>query len=127
MDKKLAAHHRYIEDKIKVLRSKPDSKLLDSVIAYHENMVKNFQHERLVHLIVTFFFIPITLALLFLDIAMILGDYDHTLVAPITCLSLIVTLLATTDVFYVRHYYRLENGTEKLYNLTKELYKLKGT
>ena len=126
MDKKLKAHYQYIENKTKLLEASPDAKLLDSTIAYHQNMVKNFQHERLIHLIVTFFFVPVTLVLLFLDIAIILGDYDQTLTAPIACLSAVVAILAVTDAFYVRHYYRLENGVEKLYGLTKKLYKLKG-
>ncbi|MDR0398127.1 MAG: hypothetical protein LBH36_03035 [Candidatus Nomurabacteria bacterium] len=126
MDKKLKAHHNYIKEKIEFLRKTPDTKLLESTIAYHENMVKNFQHERLVHLTVTLFFVSLTLALLAFWWLLLVNDRDNILLIPINCLGVIVAILAITDVFYVRHYYRLENGTEKLYNLTKELYKLKG-
>jgi hypothetical protein len=54
------------------------------------------------------------------------NDYEGTMWPATTCLGVIVAILAVTDLFYIRHYYRLENGTEKLYALTKKLYELKG-
>lgn len=63
-----------------------------------------FQHERLIHLIVT-----VTFALL--AIIAILG----TLIAPQPALFILVLLLVVLLVPYVRHYYILENGVQKLY------------
>ena len=63
-----------------------------------------FQHERLIHLIVT-----VTFALL--TIIAILG----TLLVPQPALFILVLLLLVLLVPYVRHYYILENGVQKLY------------
>jgi hypothetical protein len=38
--------------------------------------------------------------------------------------SAIGLILLITDLFYIRHYYRLENGTAKLYIATNRLYAL---
>ena len=63
-----------------------------------------FQHERLIHLIVT-----VTFALL--TIIAILG----TLIMPQPALFILVLLLLVLLVPDVRHYYILENGVQKLY------------
>ena len=63
-----------------------------------------FQHERLIHLIVT-----VTFALL--TIIAIMG----TLIMPQPALFILVLLLLVLLVPYVRHYYILENGVQKLY------------
>lgn len=63
-----------------------------------------FQHERLVHLIVT-----VTFAIL--TILALLG----CLLAPGPALFILVILLLVLLVPYIRHYYILENGVQKLY------------
>ena len=68
-----------------------------------------FQHERLIHLIVT-----VTFALL--TIIAILG----ILLVPQPALFILVLLLLVLLVPYVRHYYILENGVQKLYRYYDE-------
>ena len=51
MDKKLKACIEYIESEYKDKNKKASEEL----ISYHLQMVQHFQHERLVHLIVTTF------------------------------------------------------------------------
>ncbi|MCM1050115.1 MAG: hypothetical protein NC433_17005 [Clostridiales bacterium] len=63
-----------------------------------------FQHERLVHLIVT-----ITFALL--TMLAILG----TIIEPQPALFVLILLLVVLLAPYIRHYYILENGVQKLY------------
>ena len=63
-----------------------------------------FQHERLIHLIVT-----VTFALL--TIIAIMG----TLIMPQPALFVLVLLLLVLLIPYIRHYYILENGVQKLY------------
>lgn len=63
-----------------------------------------FQHERLIHLIVT-----ITFALL--TMLAILG----AMLTPEPALFALILLLLILLVPYVRHYYILENGVQKLY------------
>lgn len=63
-----------------------------------------FQHERLVHLIVTAVFAILTM-LVFLGCVLTLQRE----------LYMIVALLLVLLVPYIRHYYILENGVQKLY------------
>lgn len=72
--------------------------------------IEFWQHERLIHLIVTFLFAIVTVAVL-----LVLVFY-----ASIPLLILFVMLLVLL-IPYVRHYYILENGVQKLYVLYEEI------
>lgn len=63
-----------------------------------------FQHERLIHLIVTVTFAILTMLAL---IGCFLTDTPAMLVLTVLCLVLLIP--------YVRHYYILENGVQQLY------------
>ena len=67
-----------------------------------------FQHERLIHLLVTLFF-----ALLFI-LLMILLQYS-----PIILIAILIVLIVLC--FYIIHYYRLENGVQYLYTKYDEI------
>ncbi len=72
--------------------------------------IRFFEHERLVHLLVTLFF-----ALLF-----VIGILFFYAFPALPILVLAVAFLALL-VPYIRHYYILENGTQRLYSLYDEL------
>lgn len=63
-----------------------------------------FQHERLVHLIVT-----VTFAIL--TVLSLLG----CILTPQPVMFILVILFLTLLIPYIRHYYILENGVQKLY------------
>ncbi len=69
-----------------------------------------FQHERLVHLIVT-----VTFALLTVG-SLIAGLFMQQL--SLYCLTVLFLILL---IPYIRHYYILENGVQKLYALYEEM------
>ena len=115
MDKKLRAYAEYIKKE-----SKHPSKEL---IEFHLTQVQHFQHERLIHLIVTMFFALFMLIVfvLFIALALTLGsDLGSKLILGCTGLILLILLIVT--LFYVRHYYQLENGTQELQDYTRILY-----
>ena len=91
---------------------------------YHQAMVAQFQHERLVHLIVTMFFALFTILFfaisIFLPFIVTPGAWGTTMVmgSEGVCAVLIVVL-----VFYIAHYYKLENGVQRLEEITKRFYK----
>lgn len=135
MDKKLWAHEKFIkseiekfEHKLKGLGSEKGSAAIQDDIQklnyYHQKTVRDFQHERLIHLIVTLFFaglLLLSIATIFLFAFLPVAYLD----TPLSTLSLtICVFLFPTEIFYVRHYYQLENGTQKLYELSKKLYEL---
>lgn len=79
-----------------------NSKIDDKTITNHLIKIKFFQHERLIHLIVTIFYA------LFFVIFISLGFIHY--IFFIISLILIIFLL-----FYIFHYFSLENGVQHLY------------
>jgi len=117
MDKQLAQHDQFMT---KAISDASDSKKdIQALIDYNEQTIQHFQHERLIHLLVTFFFAG--LLLLF-----VIGYFVALITISLSSLTWLllaaITLLLITELFYIRHYYILENGTQKLYRFSKELY-----
>lgn len=76
----------------------------------HITQVAFFQHERLVHLIVTVTFA--VLELLTVCAYVIVGSLDSTLSFPLLILALLILVLL---IPYIKHYYLLENEVQKMY------------
>ena len=76
----------------------------------HITQVAFFQHERLVHLIVTVTFA--VLELLTVCAYVIVGALDSTLSFPLLILALLINVLL---IPYIKHYYLLENEVQKMY------------
>ena len=104
MKMKLNTYIKEIEDKLN--SKKIDKSLKDDIYTW----IIFFQHERLVHLIVTFF-TGIT------TILFLLGTlyFEEVLLL----ILFIITLLLFVP--YILHYYYLENGVQKLYDLYFEV------
>lgn len=107
------------DQKIKQINKK--IKRLDRL---HQQTIRNFQHERLIHLLVTFFFavlLVLSIATIFI-FALLPASYNYALIS--TFILIICTFLFITEVFYIKHYYQLENGTQDLYKFSKIFYQL---
>ena len=93
---------------------------------YHREMLANFQHERLIHLIITLFFsalaiISIVVVALITPLVTALDHQtwlDFLFLAPFYLLALILVVLS---IAYVKHYYFLENHIEALYDYSAKL------
>ena len=116
MDKKLRDYIKYIDKE----SAHPTPELID----YHKTMTQQFQHERMIHLIVTFFFalFMIMFFILFLALMLMLPNDTYGTIMK-ACTGVITLIFLITTVFYVRHYYQLENGTQVLEEITRKLYK----
>ena len=101
---KLNDYIQELQEKIK--QEKIEKKLDEEVLTW----IQFFQHERLVHLIVTFFTGIGTI--LFLLGALAFENFGLLLLFLIT-LSLFIP--------YIFHYYYLENGVQKLYDIYFEI------
>ncbi len=77
----------------------------EAVLAEHLVQIGFFQHERLVHLLVTLAFAIMTLATIILN-----------LFVPSPGLILLALLFLALLIPYIRHYYLLENETQKMYD-----------
>jgi hypothetical protein len=83
-----------------------------SVLKHHRETIKFMQHERLIHLLVTLAFgIKFVVVMMF------------TLIYPNTILLVIDGLLLILLVPYIFHYFKLENGVQKLYWIDKLIQK----
>lgn len=69
-----------------------------------------FQHERLIHLIVTVLFATLTVLMLF-----------GCLTWPSIPIYILTVLIISLLIPYIRHYYYLENGVQKLYEYYDKL------
>lgn len=137
MDKGLTLHRKLVLDEIEKLekalagaktageREKLASKVRE-LSMFHAQRVRDFQHERLVHLIITLFFgsvLLLSVVCLFAVSALPLPAATISLVSIFTaCISVI---LLAVELFYIRYYYKLENGTQSLYVLSQRLHDLR--
>jgi len=87
---------------------------------FNKTQIKFFQHERLIHLLVTLFF-----GLMFfgsIAIELLLNICSNSMFFSVS-FSVISAILLVTLIFYILHYFFLENNIQKLYQLEKEIMK----
>lgn len=82
----------------------------NELIVYHKTQIEFIQHERLIHLIITIG-IAIILAGLFIALMMTFN----------VGLTIIVLMLIVLEIFYILHYYKLENGVQRWYEIYNKL------
>ena len=87
-----------------LLKNPPEGTDWDAVLQEHLTQVSYFQHERLIHLIVTVTFAILTMLALAI----------YCIAEYMPMLALIVLLLVLL-VPYIGHYYTLENEVQKMY------------
>lgn len=133
MDKEINLHKKFVQAEI-VRISKMDETAREreskKLARYHDEMTRNFQHERQIHLYITLFFAILTIASLAISSAIYArfeGDFssNFAIYFPIILASFALSLILTVlEAFYIAYYYRLENRIAKLYPLAKEIYRL---
>lgn len=106
MKKRILTYRKYI-DSLLASDKQYDWKYIKQE---HITQVAFFQHERLVHLIVTVTFS--VLELLTVCAYVIVGALDSTLSFPLLILALLIIVLL---IPYIKHYYLLENEVQKMY------------
>lgn len=94
---------KYLGDYVKEIDKKiKDKKITEQDIENHLTKIQFFQHERLIHLLVTLFYG------VFVFLSVIIS-FKTWLFLIILYLALIIL------IFYVRHYFFLENHVQYLY------------
>ena len=99
------------EKNVKNFLAKPNHSAAE-LLARHEIFLSRLQHERLIHLLVTLTFGLMTLLVILM--------YLLSPAWPLIFLALIFLIMSSA---YVRHYYFLENTTQRWYVLADELRK----
>ena len=102
----------YLQNYINEIDKKIKMKQIEKQdLEHHQIKIKFFQHERLIHLLVTLFYG------LFLLISTIIS-----IKTPLFLIILYIILIIL--IFYVRHYFFLENKVQYLYKQYDEMLKL---
>ena len=109
MKETMAFVRKYIDEE---MQSAPEDRTR-KVLAEFEKKISFFQHERLIHLIVTFFF---ALFLLMEIYALFTLPFSY---APVC--GVLVVLFFVLVVAYVFHYYFLENSVQQMYKTRDEI------
>lgn len=91
----------------------PTRKEYEKLLEHHLEQISFFQHERLIHLIVLALFTILTFIAFFVCITNF--NYGY--------LALFIVLLILL-IPYIKHYYLLENGVQKMYAQYDALVKL---
>lgn len=84
---------------------------LERIISYHEKQIDFFQHERLIHLIVTALFAVLFFASVFMVV------FIQSL-----AIILLAVVLLIMNIAYIKHYYFLENEVQNLYKDFNKLF-----
>ena len=108
MNKYLKAHEEYMRNAIR----EGNADLL-KLQDYHKTQIAFLQHERLVHLLVT---LAVALFMV-LTAGMALYSADWAFL-PVALILMVLLL------FYIVHYYQLENGVQRWYALYNEIVEL---
>lgn len=110
MEQRILRYRKYIDELLK-----RDDVDWEETIRQHLIQVSFFQHERLIHLIVT-----VTFALLEV-VVIALSVTAFTLGVGLLALGLLVLLIP-----YIRHYYILENEVQKMYRQYDQMVEKRG-
>jgi uncharacterized protein YqhQ len=119
MDKAIKQHEAFL---VKFLSEKHSDAEREKILTYHEQQLTSFQHERLIHLLVTLFF---GFLVVVSAPATILASYSEAFNPLALPLGILTLLLLVVELFYIFHYYKLENGVQRLYRYHDALYGIK--
>ena len=99
----LKSHETYVSEML----SKNDEHIdWQRIKTLHEQKLNYFQHERLIHL-----FVMLTTSLA------ALLSFFFTLLLDIPAFFIMTLVLLILSIAYVIHYFKLENGVQRLYRL----------
>lgn len=94
---------------INIAESKKEGDL-DFLLKLNNSAISNFQAERIIHLIVTMSFALFTLLFIYFYL------FFDVIIFGILCLITMFVL-----IFYILHYYKLENGVQSLLELDQKI------
>lgn len=115
MKKRIIGYRMYV-DSILLDKRKRSPQEWERILEEHLTQIGFFQHERLIHLIVTVTFALLEMLAIVLSV---ISDSLFTLLLPIVILILLIP--------YIRHYYILENEVQKMYGQYDRMRRLQQT
>lgn len=103
MTEYLTNYMKYIQDKLEKCSSSPE---IEEILREHLDKISFMQHERIVHFLVTMMF------------SIIITVFIAVLIfTPNIPALILVTIILVLLIFYIKHYYFLENTVQKMYRI----------
>ena len=118
MEKQIRDYEKYIKGQVREIEELSFEEVHD-LFKLHTEMVRNFQHERLVHLLIMLFFVFLAVCLVFGTIIGIMAGWIFG--GMFVALGVLDLLMVVLSVAYVKHYYFLENHIQGLYKYFEEI------
>jgi hypothetical protein len=118
MKKALKEHINYLET---ILEKEKNDFDWQSLSDYNRVQIGFFQQERLIHLLVTLFFGLIFFEVATIELWLLASSSDWSFLH--FGFLLLSEILLIVLVFYIWHYFVLENGVQKLYRLENKITK----
>ncbi len=109
MRERMLAYLKWMND---ILNNPPEDIDYNDLMRRHKDEIMFFQHERFIHLIVMFLFAISTIIVLLVTVI----SFQMSLV-------LLFAALLVLLIPYIRHYFLLENGVQKMYYQYDLIYK----
>ena len=107
MTEYLTNYMKYVQERLEKCTGAEE---LGEIMAEHKDKIAFMQHERIVHFLVTMMF------------ALILAIFIAVLVFTSNIPVLIlVTMILVLLMFYIKHYYFLENTVQKMYRVYDDI------
>ena len=106
MEQRILQYRKSIDEWLEKMErsAQVSQEILRDKLEEHLTQISFFQHERLIHLIVTVTFALLEMLAILLSV---ISDSLFSLLLPVVILILLVP--------YIRHYYILENEVQKMY------------
>ena len=118
MEKQIRDYEKYIKGRVREIEELSFEEVHD-LFRLHTETVRNFQHERLVHLLIMLFFVFLAVCLVFGTIIGIMAGWIFG--GMFVALGVLDLLMVVLSVAYVKHYYFLENHIQGLYKYFEEI------
>ncbi len=118
MEKQIRDYEKYIKGQVREIEELSFEEVHD-LFKLHTETVRNFQHERLVHLLIMLFFVFLAVCLVFGTIIGIMAGWIFG--GMFVALGVLDLLMVVLSVAYVKHYYFLENHIQGLYKYFEEI------
>ena len=104
MTKYIKNHTKYIMEQLQL------NAITEDLLNYHRLQIVNIQHERLIHLIV-----------LCLFTLLLVGSFAFFFFITSFASLILLAIFSVIEVFYVLHYYLLENSIQQWYRLENDM------
>jgi hypothetical protein len=125
MEEQIRTYHDFLKQELSVLGYLPPEKRAirsQELYLHSHRRITDFQHERLIHLLVTLFFGAMLSLTVFIFIFAGPALALTSGLLPVVFFTLLILILLVLEIFYIKHYFFLENNIQDLYRTIDKIW-----